>query len=77
MLRMLDRLREQADFLDQARNQAVTAPDPKLVAPASNPDIQEVVAETPLESVRQQVTPIAKYPGEEAKSDASSSGKSV
>jgi hypothetical protein len=67
MLRVLERLRGQADFLDQVRNQAVTAPDPKLVAPASKPDIQEVVAETPLESVRLQVTPIAKYPGEEAK----------
>lgn len=76
ILSLMERLRERADFLDQLRNQAVTAPEPKLVATASKPDVQGVVAETPLESVAQQVTPIAKYPGEGAKNNASSSGKS-
>jgi hypothetical protein len=75
MLQIMERARAQADLFDQMRNQAVTAPEPKLVEIASKPDVEEVQAETPLESIKQQVTPIAKYPGEGAKDDASSSGK--
>jgi hypothetical protein len=74
MFRILKRLQDQADLRDQLRNQVVTSPDPKSVAIASKPVVQEEPAETPLESVSQQVTPIEKYPGEEGK-DASGSGK--
>jgi hypothetical protein len=65
MLKTMQRLRDQADFLDQVRNQVLTAPEPKIVATASKSDVQREVPETPLESVDQQVTPIKKYPGEE------------
>lgn len=75
VLRAVQRLNEQADLMDQLRNQVVTAPDPKSVANASKPIVQVERTETPLESVTQQVTPIAKYPGEEDESHASSSGK--
>ncbi len=72
ILKVLRRLGEQADLMDAIRNQVVTAPDPKLVATASKPVVQEERPETPLESVAQQVTPIEKYPGEEG-NDASRS----
>jgi hypothetical protein len=71
MLKTMQRLRDQADFLDQVRNQVVTAPDPKIVESASKTGVQVGSAETPLESVDQQATPIAKYPGEGGKDDAS------
>jgi len=73
MIRVLQRLTDQADLMDQLRNQVVTTPDPKLVANASKTVVQLEGAETPLESVAQQVTPIDKYPGEEGKSDGDSS----
>jgi hypothetical protein len=76
MLKMMQRLGEQADFLDQVRNQIVIAPDPKIVETASKHSVQGVSAETPLESVDQQITPIAKYPGEGRKDDASDDGQS-
>jgi hypothetical protein len=76
MLKTMQRLRDQADFLDQVRNQVVTAPEPKIVETASKQGVQRDIAETPLESVEQQVTPIAKYPGEESKDDASDDGQS-
>lgn len=72
ILKVLQHLGEQADLMDAIRNQVVTAPDPKLVATASKPVVQEERPETPLESVAQQVTPIEKYPGEEG-NDASRS----
>jgi hypothetical protein len=75
MLKTVQRLREQADFYDQIKNQVLTAPEPKTVAIASKPDVQREVPETPLESVDQQVTQIEKYPGEEEKPNASTSGK--
>jgi hypothetical protein len=65
MLKVLKRLQEQANFLDQMRNQAVTVTEPKAVETTSKPVIKEAVAETPLESIEKQATPIAKYPGEE------------
>jgi hypothetical protein len=74
MLKTLQRLRDQADFMDQVRNQVVTAPDPKILESASKTSVQVGHAETPLESIDQQVTPIEKYPGEGG-SDAST-GKS-
>jgi hypothetical protein len=77
MLKTMQRLRDQADFLDQVRNQVVTAPEPKIVETASNHGVQGVSAETPLESVDQQVTPIAKYPGEGGKDDASDDKQST
>ena len=64
MLRTMQRLAAQADFLDQVRNRVVTSPDPKALETASNLDVQGEHAETPLESIAQQVTPIDKYPGE-------------
>jgi|ERR1039458_3049100 hypothetical protein len=65
MFSTLKRLREHAEFLDEIRNKVVTAPEPKTVANASKSIVQEEVAETPLESIEKQATPIAKYPGEE------------
>lgn len=70
MVALVRRLEKYASFLDAVQSQVITAPDPKLVAIASKPDIQGKVPETPLESVDQQVTPIEKYPGEEG-NDAS------
>jgi hypothetical protein len=67
MLRIMKRLGDQADFLDQMRNQSVTAQEPKFVEMASKPDVQEGVGETPLESIEKQATPIARLPGEEEK----------
>ncbi len=75
MLKTMQRLRDQADFLDQVRNQVVTAPEPKVVETASKHGVQGGIVETPLESVDQQATPIAKYPGEGSK-DARDDGKS-
>jgi hypothetical protein len=72
MFKILQRLRDQADLMDQLRNQVVTSPDPKSVAITSKPVVQGEQPETPLESVSQQVTPIEKYPGQEGK-DASGS----
>lgn len=74
MLNTMRRLNTQADFLDQARNRAVTSPDPKELASASNAGVKGEHAETPLESVAQQVTPIDKYPGE-GEDDADNDGK--
>jgi hypothetical protein len=65
IIRTMELVKAQADLLDQLRNQAVTAPEPKSVAIASKPVVQGEVGETPLESIEQQATPIAKYPGEE------------
>jgi hypothetical protein len=64
MVDVVERLERQAKFWDQLRNQSVTGPEPKSVAPASNGSVEKSV-ETPLESVEKQATPIAKYPGEE------------
>jgi hypothetical protein len=64
MIDALNQFRQQQEVLDQLRNQAVTVPEPKLVATASKPDIKGVDA-TPLESIEKQATPIALYPGEE------------
>jgi hypothetical protein len=72
MFKILQRLRDQADLMDQLRNQVVTTPDPKSVAIASKPVVQGERPETPLESVSQQVTPIEKYPGEEGKNASGS-----
>jgi hypothetical protein len=75
MFKVLDRLSKQADFWDQARNQAVTAPEPKSVENSSKPDITgDEESVLPVESMGRQVTPIEPYPGEEPE-DASSSGK--
>jgi hypothetical protein len=52
----------------------VTSPDPKALETASNLDVQGEHAETPLESIAQQVTPIDKYPGE-GENDADDDGK--
>jgi vacuolar-type H+-ATPase subunit E/Vma4 len=76
MLKTMQRLRAQADFLDQVRNQVVTAPEPMVVETASKRGIRGVTTETPLESVDQQVTPIAQYPGEGDKDDAGDHGQS-
>jgi hypothetical protein len=70
IIKALQRLETTAAFFDDMRNQAVTAPEPKIVAQASKSDVQQEVtevtrAETPLESTAQQVTPIEQYPGEE------------
>lgn len=69
MLKTMQRLRDQADFLDQVRNQVLTAPEPKTVAIASKPVVQGKPPETPLETVDQQVTPIEKYPGEDPREE--------
>ncbi len=69
MLRVMKRLQDQADLLDQLRNQAATErPEAKTVAPASKASVQGGVAggpATPLDSIEQQTTPIEEYPGEE------------
>jgi len=65
ILRVLRRLEEQADLGDRLRNQAVTSPEPKTVAKASKPIVEEGVEETPLDSIEKQATPIARLPGEE------------
>jgi len=72
MLRIMQRMNAQADVLDELRNQVVTATDPKSVESASKHGVQVGSAETPLESVNQQVTPIAKYPTGEGRDNASS-----
>lgn len=76
MLKAVKRLEEQAELWDQARNQVLTGSEPLVVERASKPVVQEGGAETPLESVQQQITPIADYPGEVEKGDASASGQS-
>ena len=77
MLNALKRLEQQAEFWDQLRNKAVTGGgEPLVLETASKPVVKEGVAETPLESVQQQITPIADYPGEVEKGNASGSGKS-
>ncbi|MGB8064806.1 MAG: hypothetical protein WCF26_23175 [Candidatus Sulfotelmatobacter sp.] len=73
ILEITERLRTQADLLDQMRNQSVTAPEPKSVEMASKPVVQEGVEETPLESIEKQATPIARLPGEEDSHGDSSS----
>jgi hypothetical protein len=75
MLRMMDRIQAQLELWDRVRNQTVTDPAPNAVEMSSNNVVEVKHAETPLESINQQVTPIAKYPGEE-KADASADGKS-
>lgn len=65
VLSTLEQLRKHAEFWDEMRNQVVTGPEPKSVATASKTVVQEGIAETPLESIEGQATPIAEYPGEE------------
>lgn len=79
MIATLERLREQADFIDRIRNQVVITPEPKSVANASKPVIQvdqspvpaDIAPATPLESTQEQVTPIEPWPGEEEADDNS------
>jgi hypothetical protein len=73
IFKALERLKQQADLLDQLRIQSVTGSEPKNVANASKPIVEEGVVETPLESIEKQATPIAKYPGEEEHHGDSSS----
>jgi hypothetical protein len=76
MLALVERLSAYADVMDQIRDLVVAGHDPKVLVTASKPVVQEGVPETPLDSMDQQVTPIAKYPGEVDKDDASDSGQS-